>query len=108
MEYKSPTEIMAKVGAFLREPLEDIRPQLIGLEALRFELAEKRCEWFQLLQEKKNQMLYPKDKDKTELDRRVMLNASVAVIEKDYIFLETLENLIHERIELGKILLTQP
>ena len=108
--YESPTEIMRKVGEFLREPLSlDIpvlQGQLTGLEALRYDLADKRTQWYQTLAEKKNQMLYPKDKEKTELDRKVMLNASVALIEKDYLFLVALEELIQERLQLGKQLLS--
>lgn len=71
---------------------------------LRAELADKKNEWLQMLHEKENQMLWPKDKDKTELDRRVMLNASVAVIRRDYEFLKDLDRLVEQRIELFKVL----
>lgn len=107
MEYSSPNEIIAKVGSYLREPLsvDKLQDQLIGLEALRFELAERKVEWLQLLHEKESQMLYPKDKDMTELDRKVRLNASVAVIRKDYEMLATLEKLVEQRLQFGKLLI---
>lgn len=102
----TPNEIIAKVGTYLRQPLEgDIRAQLVGLESLRFELAEVRTDQLQLLHEKENQMLFPKDKDFTELDRKVRLNASVVVVRKDYELLLKLEELIKERLEFGVKLL---
>lgn len=106
MNNTTPNEILAKVGAYLRQPLEgDIRTQLVSLESLRFELAEVRTDQLQLLHEKQNQMLYPKDKDFTELDRKVRLNASVAVINRDYELLVKVEELIKERLEFGMLLL---
>lgn len=110
--YESPTEIIRKVGGFLREKLSTNRDELIAqltdLEALRFELVEQRTRLFQILAEKKNQMLYPQEKGKTELDRRIMLGASVALIERDYIFLESLEGLVRDRLVLGEQLLSLP
>ena len=98
----TPNEIIAKAGAYLRQPLiGNIKEQLIGLEALRFELAERRTQQLQLLHEKENQMLFPKDKDFTELDRKIRLNASVAVIRRDYEMLTKIEELIKERLEFG-------
>lgn len=84
----------------------DIPVVLRGLDSVRLDLAKTRADWGQLLAEKKNQMLHPKDKELTEMDRRIMLNASVAQIERDYDFLCTLETLVHERLELGKLLLS--
>lgn len=73
-----------------------------NLAKLQFELAQKKTEWMQLVYEKENQMLHPKDKELTEMDRRVMLNASTAVIKKDYEMLVTLERLVRDRIDLFK------
>lgn len=110
--YESPISVIKRVGLYLRTAMpiqgKKLVDHLQGLEATRFDLAQAVVDWHQLLAEKKNQMLYPKDKDKTEMDRRVMLDASVAVIERDYKFLCKLEELVRERIELGKIFLTLP
>jgi hypothetical protein len=108
--YNPPTPIIKRVGIYMSVAMpmgrEKIRDHLQGLEATRYELAKVRCDWLQMLHEKKNQMLHPKDKDLTELDRKTMVNASVAVIERDYEFLCKLEELVKDRIELGKIFLT--
>lgn len=104
--YESP-KIIAEVGAFLREPLpripEDLEAHIIGLDALRFELAQATADWLKLLYDKRRQMLWPKDTDKkmTELDRNVHLHADVSVIERDYHFLEALTKLVEQRLDLA-------
>lgn len=107
--YNPPVEIIKRVGMYLGITLPSNRDKLIehltGLEATRYKLAEARVDWLLLLYEKKNQMLHPKDKDLTELDRRVMLNASIGVIERDYEFLVKLEQLVEERLTFGQKLL---
>ena len=102
MDYVTPSEIISKVGQYLQETLtvDNVKE----LEKLRFELAEKKNEWLQKLHERENQMLHPKDKELTELDRKTMLNASVAVIRRDYEFLKDLDRIVEQRIELFKIL----
>lgn len=102
-----PPEIIKRVGALLREPISANPKDITKLEALRYELLETRCRWQQLLAEKKANMLYPKGKEVTELDRKVMLNASVANIEHDYEFLVGLERLVSDRLTLYPSLLTQ-
>lgn len=110
MEYQSPTEIIKKVGGYLATPLSmdtmELINHLTGLEACRFELADKTTEWHRLVAEHRNRMLHPKDKDMTELDRNTMLDAHVAVVRQDYEFLCKLEDLVRERLQFGKILLT--
>lgn len=85
---------------------EKLVDELRCLDACRYELAKKSAEWHRVLAEQKNRMLHPKDKDMTELDRNVMLDAHVAVVRQDYEFLCKLEELVKDRIELGKLLLT--
>lgn len=108
--YEPPTEIIKRVGIYLSNAMPDGKDKLVahlrGLEATRYKLAEATADWLQLLHEKKNQMLHPKDKELTEMDRRVMLNASIAIIERDYEFLCKLDVLVKDRIELGKLFLT--
>lgn len=105
MEYKPPYEVMRSVAKFLGEPLpqnKDLIHHLVGLEATRLKLAEAKVDWHKLLHEKESQMLHPKDANFTEMDRKVMLNASVAVIRRDYDYLVTLERLIEERLSFGR------
>lgn len=110
MQYESPLTTIKRVAEFLGEPLPSdskaLRAHLIGLEATRLELAEKRSDWLKMLHEKENQMLHPKDQALTEMDRRVMLHASTAIIRRDYDFLCSLEKLTEERLDFGKLLLT--
>ena len=79
---------------------------LLGLEACRYDLAQKVAEWHMLLADKKRQALRPKDKEYTELDRTVLLDADISIIRKDYEFLVKLDELVKDRLELGKVLLT--
>lgn len=102
--------IIAKVGAVLRQPLvysepKSVKAALTALECLSVDLLEARVEWQQLLDEKKSQYLHPKDKDLTEMDRKISLNASLANITRDYEFLVGLEKLVAQRMELGRALL---
>lgn len=106
---KRVLDIVSRVGALLREPIrlpdKQRELQLIAIEALSFELLEVRVDWQMLLAEKKSQYLHPKDKDLTEMDRKISLNASLANIERDCSFLTGLEKLVEQRIQLGKALL---
>lgn len=110
MEYESPNEVIKRVGIYLSVAMPTgkarLTEHLIGLEACRFDLARAATQWQQTLSEYKNRMLYPKDKDKTELDRNVMLDAHVAIVRKDYELLCRLEELIKDRLEFGSLLLT--
>jgi len=109
-DYQSPTEVLKRCGIYLGVALPGGKQKLIdhlkGMEACRFELAKKTAEWHRLVAEQKNRMLHPKDKDLTELDRNTMLEAHVAVVRQDYELLVKLDELIKERLELGKLLLT--
>lgn len=104
--YEGPLEVIHSVSKYLGEPLPDnagdLKKHLIGLESTRLKLAKAKVDWHQLLQEKQSQMLHPKDPQFTEMDRKVMLNASVAVIQRDYDYLCTIEQLIEERLSFGR------
>ena len=108
-EYNPPLEAIQGVAKYLQNPLPDdmgdLKEHLIGLEAAQYKLAEARVDWQRLLHEKESRMLHPKDANLTELDRRTMLNASVAVIKRDLDFLLTLEKLSSERLIFGQKLL---
>lgn len=110
MEYSSP-EIIKVIGVFLRNPMplaqEDLEAHMIGIEALRYELARATVDQLKLLYDKKKQMLWPKDAEKgmTELDRNTRLNADVSVIDRDYQFLLRLEPLVEFRLQMAMMFL---
>lgn len=91
MEYESPP-IIHTLSIMRGKVNED------ELEKLRYELAETTVDWLRKLHEARAQMLRPKDKDMTELDRKTLLDSSVAVIERDYEFLLRLEGIVRDRI----------
>lgn len=111
-DYQPPTEVIKRVGIYLKVTMpggpgpRKLITHLQGLEATQYRLAEAVVDWHKLLNEKKSQMLYPKDKDYSEMDRKIMLNASVAIIKRDYEFLVKLQELVRDRIDFGKSLLT--
>ena len=101
---------ISKVAKFLGEPLPytniaDLRAHLVGLEATRLEVAKKRCEWLKKLHESELKVLHPKDKDITELDRRIGVQSAVAEVRRDYEYLVSLEELTKYRLEFGSQLL---
>lgn len=102
-------DIIKEVGEFLRKPIfsEDVEEHIIGLDALRFDLAQAKVDAMKLLYEKRKQMLWPKDtvEKLTELDRTTRLNGDVSTLERDYQFLQRLETLVDERIKLALELL---
>lgn len=93
--------IVSRLGAVLREPVGSCDISL--LDSLRFDLLDVRVRWGAMLAEKKSQYLHPKDPTLTELDRKVMLNASLANIERDYEFLLGCEVLVESKINLWSI-----
>lgn len=97
-------DIINRVGEALQQPIpKAVKPYVEELESVRFKLAEARADAMQLLYEKRRQMLWPKDTAEklTELDRTTRLNGDVAVLERDYQFLNRLEKLLDDRIELA-------
>jgi hypothetical protein len=99
--------IVNKLRPFLSTPLPllqpNLRQHLVGLDCLRLALAEARVDALSELQTKRKQMLWPKDKDMTELDRTTRLNGDVSVYEKNWQFLVQLEEIVKDQLELGKL-----
>lgn len=112
MNYEPPIQAIRDISEYLQQPIPDdnldngLEEHLRGLESTLYKLAEVKADWHKMLSEKKSQMLHPKDKDLTELDRTIMLNASVAVIQRDYDFLCRVEELADQRIDIIQMLLT--
>ncbi len=102
-------KIVDKLRPFLSKELPKnpnaLRSHLLGLESLRFALAEARVEALYELHTKRRQMLYPKDKEFTELDRKVRLDGDVALYERNYTFLVELEEIVKDRLNFGQLLL---
>lgn len=104
--YQPPVELYQKLSPLLQEELshddaDALRRQLSSLEAIRYELAYTRCEWLEKLLRERERARMPKEKDYSEMDRKTMLQSSTSVIESDYQFLQSLELIVKERIELG-------
>lgn len=91
--------IVEKLRSCLSTPIEQ---DIDELRSLRVELAEAVVDARQLLLEKRRQMLWPKDKELTELDRKTRLDGDVAMYERNYEFLYRLEEIAKEKLELYK------
>lgn len=99
--------IVGKVATYLGEPLptKHLAGNLIGLEATRLELAEKRVDWLHKLHKAEMKVLHPKDPQLTELDRKTSLQAYTADIRRDYELLLSLEELVKYRLDFGRELI---
>lgn len=110
--YESPTELLKRIGELL-QPLVfegglEQQSQLEMMEALArrrnelldalHELLLARVRAQQELSETASRVLFPKDKELTELDRKTRLDASVAHIQHDVDLLSGLEELIWLRL----------
>ncbi len=100
--YEQPS-IIKIVGTELQAPLDKLgnKETIASLQKLQIELAQQTREWLVLLYTKRNQARYPKDKDYTDFDRKIMLDADIAVIEADYNFLLKLDEILSQRIDLA-------
>ena len=83
----------------------ELRKQLAGLEKLRYEVSMTRVEWHERLLNERERLRMPKDAKFTEFDRKSISEASTSAIERDALFLEAIESIIKQRIELGMVLL---
>lgn len=81
----------------LRDCLND--PAFPQLEDLRFKLAELLTNKGWELAEKRRQVLWPKDKDLTELDRKIRLEADTAQLERDYTLLKLAWEVVSDRLK---------
>jgi hypothetical protein len=110
INYETPIELFAKTGDAMREPLDyenssNLMKQLSTAQSIRFELSNARCQWYSKLVEARERVRMPKDKEYTDLDRKILLEASTARIEEDYRFLLALEDIVSAYIGLGQTFL---
>lgn len=107
MEYQEPLALYNKLREYLSIPLpkKKLFEHLSELDAIRYELAEERSKALQALCERKAKSLYPKENDKTDLDRKVMLDGFTAEMQRIYEFLASLEQIVSDRLKLGRIYL---
>lgn len=109
MHYETPA-IYEKISSLLQEELnvhdtDILRKQLASLETMSYELSATRVDWLVKLYKARERFRMPKGTEYTEFDRKTMLDASTTDIERDYLFLLSLEDIVKQRIELGMIIL---
>lgn len=92
-------QVVKKLRPYITNPEPLSIKQRNELSALRLELAEMTVDAYQKVAEKRRQMLWPKDKEMTELDRKTRLDGDVAVYERDYQFLLRIENIVADRLK---------
>jgi hypothetical protein len=68
--------------------------------AIRYELAEAKANALQALFEARPELLRPKDKDVTDLDRKTQMEGWTAEKERDYTFLCDLWTIIDDLIKM--------
>lgn len=98
MNYK---DIIQNVASFLDKPIptttQDLKTALIASESLRKPLLEARVTAQIDLAKKRSQYLHPKDRDFTNLDREIMLNANTTTETEYFELLLGLEGLLKDR-----------
>lgn len=92
-------EVIKKLSPLLQQPFS--KELLLGIQPLRLELSKEVVDLGQKLAERKRQVLWPKDKEMTELDRKIRLDADVAQLERDYEFLLKVELIISDLVKLS-------
>lgn len=107
--YSTPS-IIAQYGELLRMDLPTETPAILlvhvkALLALRFELAGQTNRWLVIVHEARSKVLWPKDKDKTELDRKTYMDAAIAQLQADYDMLLKIDEIVKERLEFALLLL---
>lgn len=98
-------EIIKKISPLLQQPVTTTT--LLALQPLRLELATALADKGQELAERKRQVLWPKDKEMTELDRKLRLNGDVAEIERDFTLLRLVNDIISDLVSLTETIRLQ-
>lgn len=93
MEYKE-SEIISKLSPLLQQ----LVPPIDKIQLLRLELARAIAESDELLAIKRRQMLWPKDKEMTELDRKIRLRGDVSQIERENTLLHLVWEIVADLI----------
>lgn len=92
---------LEKIALLIRDTSPSTDEGVDSLLDASLHASRYRCDLQRDLALKKAQYLYPQEKGKTELDRRVMLDASVADLERDYEFALRLEKIVDIKLGLA-------
>lgn len=92
-EYKEPS-VISKLSPLLQAK----KPDIEAISRLRYDLAVSLVDWQELLANKKRQVLWPKDKELTEMDRKIRLDADISQIERGYSLLELCWEIVSDLI----------
>lgn len=103
-------DIQALAASLLQTPLslssDELKTACVALDALRHDILVARVQAQKELAEKREQMRHPKDKELTDFDRRTMLEGAVADYVSRYELLSGLEELVADRLDLARQLIT--
>lgn len=101
MEYTEPP-VIKEATTLLRVKIpsddESIESHIVDIASIQGEVAMATADSLKLLLEKRKQLLWPKDKDTTELDRKTRLDADTAPLQRDYELLIRIEELLRQRV----------
>lgn len=84
----------------------DLKRSLCKCELFATSVSLKRANCFMDLQKARYQYLHPKDKDLTDMDRKILLEASTSDLQHSYDTLVALEDALARRIDILKVLLS--
>lgn len=109
MEDYTPPSVISRLGELLPNGLPHTHDDLVEhielLLSVQMMLAQQTSEWLVRLYDMRRRTLWPKDKDKTELDRKTLMDAATAQVEADYQLLTKLEDITKERLRIATLLL---
>lgn len=97
--------ISEQVITLLSEPIIDTKTHLIACMKLTAPLLQSRCAAQTKLVLEKNRLRLPKDKEYTDFDRQIMLDAAIAELQAEYNLLKGLEEQLAQRIDILSALL---
>lgn len=94
---------LPELAITIRDVYPDSKERVVELLTAALNVSKIRCGLQEELARRRAQYLFPQEKGKTELDRKISLDASVADIERDYEFARRLETIVDLKLELAKI-----
>lgn len=98
MDYQEPPIIKTATDLLRGKVPDDLEEHVMDIVAIQADVALATADTLKVLLEKRKQLLWPKDKDTTELDRKTRLDADTAPLQRDYELLVRLEELLKQRV----------